>query len=526
MRHGWLTACFALTTWVGVQPGLLAQNGTEYNVLLIVADDMGTEYVGAYSPGVTYTPSIDSLAADGMRFDVCWATPLCSPSRACIQTGKYPVRNGVRRLVSPPSTTPGGFPGTPCTSQTGVALSTSVSLQYCPTDFPVILSAGGIANRLVGKWHLDWDNPACQPWGPCAHGYESFLGITGGATRYYNWTPWEQSAGGLPVQLPVQHEYITTVLADDAAAWISDQEQEGNQWFCFLSFTAPHDPFRQCPPPNLTPTQTGCTTWPMGSPPPCPSNLIDNYKAKIEAMDTEIGNLLQHINALGARDDTLIIFTSDNGTPPQAAVPPDYDPTTGCPNVKGTPFEGGIHVPLIVSGPEVAIGSTDALVHLIDLHPTILDWCGLPQPQPPTIDGLSLRPVLTGQSTVHHPEIFSDIGPGEAGVFFEGTATCRFMVDQGHPGFCAVRNDQYKLTRYLATPTGSCYLHVPGSSPAEWFVDLKPSCVTPIPPNSLPCNPDLIGLALMGGQYDALQMALKNYCDPDRAFVGCPPPPD
>ena len=201
------------------------------------------------------------------------------------------------------------------------------------------------------------------------------------------------------------------------------------------------------------------------------SDLRPMYRSMVKAMDTEIGRLRDSLDGIGALDNTDVIFTSDNGTPAAAAGPPNYV-SPGCPRSKGTPYEGGVNVPLIISGPSVtASGSIDALVHLVDLYPTIADLCTIPPASLPSdIDGLTLAPLLSGATTTPR-FLFTDTGIVELPQFSVDTE--RPILGGLQPGFSAVRDDRYKLIRYEGVPQGAC-LPTEGAS-LEIFFDLLTS---------------------------------------------------
>lgn len=357
MRNGFLAAVAAFA--IAVCP--LRPAGAQDNVLLILADDLGVDMVGCYALGsdLAPTPNIDALAAQGVRFERAWSNPLCSPTRATILTGRYSFRTQIGTIVGPVA---------PELSPAELALPRMLD----------IASPHGYAHAAIGKWHLGALN------GPATHpgdlGFGHFSGALGNfiAHQGESFFAWTKVVNG---QAQPTTSYATTEAVDDALAWIG---QTPEPWFCYLAFNAPHDPWHH-PPPHLFTVQVP-NVDPRFAPRPF-------YKAAVEAMDTEIGRLLSSLDpALRAR--TTVIFLGDNGTPKQVTVPP-FDPT----KAKLTVYEGGVRVPLIVSGPAVvAPGRTcDALVNTTDLFATVLALAGVGDlsNHPVPHDSVNLMPLLT-----------------------------------------------------------------------------------------------------------------------------------
>lgn len=332
------------------------------NVLVIVADDLGVDMVPAYGVGSDYPhlPTIDGLVADGMMFHNVWASPTCSPTRATIQTGRYGFRTGIGSIVD-------------------LATSFGQTVDGLPLEeitLPEMLDAGTkqrYAHAAIGKWHLGSVGLG-GPLAPNVAGYDHFAGILSnfGATATY--FEWPRVVDGAVV---TSTTYATTQNVDDALAFIRSAPEP---WFCHLAFSAPHAPFHE-PPAELHGVDLSV------------GGARAKYKAMVQAMDTEMGRLFDSISppTLGR---TNVMFLGDNGTP-GPVVPPNVDGT----KAKGTLFEGGVRVPLIVTGPAVAQpGSTSSqLVHTVDLFATIADLAGvdLAATYPDvTFDAISFAPLL------------------------------------------------------------------------------------------------------------------------------------
>lgn len=336
---------------------LASPSSGQQNVLLIIADDVGTDLIGAYGehPDPGNTPIINLLAANGVLFRNAWSNPVCSPTRASMLTGRHAFRTGIGYAV-----------------QYGAA-----SIELYPHEMTIadVLSPT-YSTAAVGKWHLATQSlnganhpqmlgfdeyrgnltvfPTSLP-GLLGNGYYSFNKVVNGSTS-------------------VSTKYNTTDIVDDALDLISSFDQP---WFVWMAFNAPHIPFHK-PPPSLH-------TYDL--PFDIPSSWAMHGRAMLEAMDTEMGRLFSQMDPQ-VLEDTLIIFVGDNGTSKFIVTPP-ADPN----KAKETVYEGGINVPLIVVGRGVAIGQEcKALVNLTDLFATIAEIGGYSAPTGE--DSVSLVPYF------------------------------------------------------------------------------------------------------------------------------------
>jgi arylsulfatase A-like enzyme len=305
------------------------------NILLVIADDLGLDSSSQYSivGDLPNTPVLDNLAERGLVFENTWSNPVCSATRAGILTGKYGFRTGVLGV--------------------GDQLAiTETSLQsFIHRHLP-----GKYADAVIGKWHLgpEYGNPDH----PADLGISHFSGLLGGGLgNYENWT---LTTNG---QQSSQTAYSTSKLVDLAINWVEGQNQP---WFLWLAFNAPHTPFH-LPPLDLHDRQL------PGSAEDIDANPRSYYLAAIEAMDSELGRFLDSLDDR-TRDNTIIIFVGDNGTPGLVAQAPFTRGTA-----KGSLYQGGINVPLIVSGPGVnrAGQRESALVNTTDLYSTIASMAGV-----------------------------------------------------------------------------------------------------------------------------------------------------
>ncbi len=359
---------------LGLTP-ILSQK-SKPNILLIIADDMGIDVTNGYqqNPVMPTTPHLDALRANDITYMNAWSSPTCTPTRASIMSGKYGVKTGVMSVPD------------------NLDL-THTSLFKRLRD----LNADTYAQAVIGKWHIS--NPVNANH-PMEHGVDHFEGILrGGVTDYYQW---EKVTNGVASQ---ENDYVTSHFTDAAIDWVADQAKP---WFLWLAHVAPHDPFH-IPPDGLYSIDNT-------------NGDLNKYVAAIEAMDHEIGRLLESLDTT-TLENTVIIFIGDNGTP--RSVIQNFEGDHG----KGTLYEGGIHVPMIVSGKGVSrMGEEEeGLTHVSDIHATVVELTGN-QLQGGILNSLSLKPSFSCDGMIDRPFIYSDRENSNQGILF-----------------WTIRNDQYKL---------------------------------------------------------------------------------
>lgn len=364
----WPGAVLALA--LVAEPG--AAGGTASNVLLVIADDLGVDRVGAYEesadPG--RTPHIDALAAEGVLFRNAWAHPICSPTRAAMLTGRHPFRTGVGAVFKDKM-----VPGNPMGG-------TNEPFSFSPgaVSLPLLVgraSGGSYATAALGKWHLAAAGEAMGH--PLQCGFDLSSGSLFNLDDYYEFPKAVNDAGVLV------SKYATVDTTDDAIASVHSLPEP---WFVWLAYNAPHVPVHE-PPAELHSYEL--SGHPIG-------DQVDYTKAMIEALDTEIGRLFMAMGPdLLAR--TNVVFVGDNGTAPGAVEPP-LTPETA----KSSVYEGGVNVPLIVAGPAVDYPGREcaALVHAADLWATVLELTGSQPPADEEVDSVSLVPYLAdpGQESI------------------------------------------------------------------------------------------------------------------------------
>ena len=350
------------------------------NVLLIIADDWGAESTSLYpnlvgDSGAVPVPNIEALAENGLVFDNAWASPACSMTRGTIVSGLYGYRTGVTSV--------------------GAVLPTDTVTLFDR----ITAESPSYGQSFFGKYHLGGGNIDPKANGAFADapkilqhvrdlGIPNFQGILGGGlTDYFSWNIYNINGPTVPTTT-----YSTTKLTDLAIDYIHNQEQSkpNDPWFIYQAYNAPHaanganNPF-EVPPPELHHVDLSS----VGN--PKPGTLATNipvYKANIQALDTEIGRLLKEVDL----EKTVVIFIGDNGTPG-----PVKDTGSKVRGSKGSAYEGGVRVPLVIKGAGVTHqGRTDDLVVSSDLYATILSLTGIDVSH--VNNSYSLKPVLSDKT--------------------------------------------------------------------------------------------------------------------------------
>ena len=331
------------------------------NIVLIVADDLGYGDLSSYGAEDLHSPALDSLAASGIRFTQFYAnSPVCSPTRASLLSGRYPPLAGVPGVIRTHASNNWGN------------LAQNIEL------LPEKLRLRGYHTSMVGKWHLGLNAPQR----PVDRGFDHFEGFLGDMMDdYYNHRRHgiNYMRRGEEVIYPEGH--ATDLFTDWAVHYIESRTVSTAPFFLYLAYNAPHTPI-QPPEEWVTKVQQR-------------EGHIDEARAKlvalIEHMDNGIGKVMAALKETGFYDNTLVIFVSDNGG--QLNVGARNGPLR---DGKGTVYEGGIRVPAIASWPgNIAPGTTsDALLTTMDIYPTLLEAARARITQ--IIDGTSFLGSLLG----------------------------------------------------------------------------------------------------------------------------------
>ena len=319
-----------------------ARSAGEWNVVLIVADDLGYADLGCYGSKDIQSPNIDQLAREGVRFTDFYSNgPECTPTRTALLTGRYQQRAGGLECAIGLDNV-GRYDDAMRLADAG-----QLGLPPAATVLPHVFRERGYATAMIGKWHLG-EGPEFLP---NRHGFDLFLGITGGAVDYFHHTEPKGVFLGIPIAgdrdffrntepEDRKGEYLTSLISTEAVGWLRKQKADA-RFFLYLPYTAPHEPIQT--PDDWREEPLTTDDWNKGS--------REAYVRMVEALDAGIGKVLAALEEKGAVEDTVVIFMSDNG-------PAKYGDAGELRGKKGQAFEGGIKVPCIARWPgRIAAGT-------------------------------------------------------------------------------------------------------------------------------------------------------------------------
>ncbi len=353
------------------------------NVIIVYTDDQGSVDAGCYGARDLETPNIDRLAATGIRFTQFYApAPVCSPSRAGMLTGKYPPNAGVPGNVSSQR----GYAGMPA-EQTTIA---------------ELMKGAGYATAHIGKWHLGY-TPETMP---NAQGFDHSFGHMGGCidnySHFFYWAgPNKHDLHRNGEEVFYDGRYFPDLMVEEADTFMTAHQAE--PFFIYFAMNAPHYPYQ------------GESSWLTHYREAGVESPRDLYGAFLSSLDARIGMLIDRVEALGLRDDTIIILQSDHGHSMEERAHFGGGSAGPYRGAKFSMFEGGLRVPAIISWPGhlEAAGRRDQLAHGSDWFPTIAELCGVDLPTSP-IDGKSLAPLLVdGDAPSPHNVLHWATGQGE-----------------------------------------------------------------------------------------------------------------
>jgi arylsulfatase A-like enzyme len=392
------------------------------NIILIVADDLGfndiTAHGGGVAKGTVPTANIDSLAKNGVDFLAGYSgNATCAPSRAAMMTGRYPTRFGFEFTPTPkqfmqvlganPNTNLAQRPQYHAEREADLIPYEDMGLPVQEVTLARALKNSGYRTLQLGKWHLG-DSPQFRPY---AHGFDESLALMHGASMFlpensaqvvnakqefdpidkFLWAahPWGiRFNAGQPFKPP---RYMTDYLTDEALKAID--ANKSNPFFMYLAYNAPHTPLQ-------------ATREDYDALSHIPDHTTRVYAAMIRSLDRNIGRVLQHLKDQGLDDNTMIIFTSDNGGAHYIGVPDLNKPFRGW---KATFYEGGIRVPFFMKWPKGLPAGTQfrhPISHL-DIFTTALAAAQTAPPEGKVMDGVNLLPFVKGARTqAPHEAIF------------------------------------------------------------------------------------------------------------------------
>jgi arylsulfatase I/J len=364
----------------------MASADAKPNIIFILADDLGWKDVGYHGSDIR-TPNIDALAQAGARLEQYYVQPMCTPTRAALLTGRYPLRYGLQTAVIP--------------SAGKYGLATDEWL------LPQALKQAGYQTAIVGKWHLGHSD---QKYWPSQRGFDSSYGPLIGEIDHFKHeshgvTDWFRNN-----KLVKEQGYDTQLFGTEAVRLINTHDV-ASPLFLYLAFTAPHTPYQAL------------------------QNYLDAYKeiadpqrrayaAQITAMDDQIGKVIEALGKRGMRDNTLIFFVSDNGGTRsklfvgEAAVTGELPPNNGpYRDGKGSLYEGGTRVVALANWPgRIKPGVVNEMIHIVDMYPTFTGLAAATPGKNKPLDGLDVwRTISEGEPSPRDAMVYN-VEPYRAGV--------------------------------------------------------------------------------------------------------------
>jgi arylsulfatase A-like enzyme len=376
-----------IVTWLGCAAAMAAQS--KPNIVHIVADDLGWKDVGFNGCADIKTPNLDKLAAEGARLTQFYVQPMCTPTRAALMTGRYPFRYGLQTAVIP--------------SVSAYGLDTSEWLM------PQCLKEAGYKTAIIGKWHL---GHADKKYWPKQRGFDYQYGAMIGELDYFK----HDEHGVLDWfrdNEPVNEEGYTTTLIGQDAVKLIEAHDTSTPLYLYLAFNAPHTPYQ------------------------APQEYIDRYAAiedptrrtyaaMVTRLDEQIGRVVAALEKKQMRDETLILFHSDNGGTRSAMfagvmadmskikIPCDNGPYR---EGKGTLFEGATRVCALANWPgHIKPQVVDGLIHAVDMYPTLAALAGASTDKCKPLDGSNVWETIAQNKPSPRTEIVYNVEPFRAAV--------------------------------------------------------------------------------------------------------------
>jgi arylsulfatase A-like enzyme len=398
-------------------PGVHQSLPDRPNVVLIMTDDAGYADTGSYGAPDVRTPNIDSLARDGVRLTDFYANAMsCTPTRAGLISGRYQQRYGIEFVIPAP----------------GLAGS-DAGLPPLPHSLPLLMRKNGYATALVGKWHLGYR----PEFSPRAHGFEYFFGHKSAAIDYYSHFTTRPGEGAQFVEaqpdlwqndaLIEEDGYITDLITRKSVEFIN--QHATRPFFIDVAFNAPHSPFQRPDDPARPAAPERATRA--------------DFVAVMERVDRGVGEILQTLRARGLEQNTIVIFTNDNGGVGLSHSAPLF-------HRKFSAWEGGIRVPALFRWPgRIPAGTVSAQVGItMDLTASILAATAAPVPSAARLEGIDLFPSLERKAPHVERTLFWRTGgpvpvnmnqkavrSGDWKLIIDGAASRSFLFDvKSDPG--------------------------------------------------------------------------------------------
>ena len=394
-----------ITIFLASVRGMAKDNDNRPNIVVVLADDLGYGDLGCYGHPRIQSPVIDRLASEGMRLTSCYAAAAnCSPSRTGLMTGRFPQRVGIHNWIP---------------------MFSPMHVRRSEVTVATLLRDAGYQTCHVGKWHLNGQfNLPTHPQ-PSDHGFQHWFSTQNNALPTHH-NPRNFVRNGIPVG--TLRGYSAGLVADEAIRWLRGRDP-ARPFFLYVCFHEPHEPI------NSAPRYKALYEAPADS-------TLPNHHGNVTQMDAALGRLLSALDRFKLRDNTLLIFTSDNGPAitrrhPHGSAGPLRDK-------KGYVSEGGIRVPGIIRWPgHTRPGEVcDEPVCGVDLLPTLCAVAGADVPGDRAIDGTSILPIFSGQKIQRQTPLY-----------------WHFNFAQG-PSKVAMRDGDWKILATLTGPVLKSTLHL------------------------------------------------------------------
>ena len=376
------------------------------NVVLIMTDDAGYADLGVYGATDLKTPNIDGLARDGVRFTDFYANgSSCTPTRAGLISGRYQHRFTLEMPLGH-AATKDAERGLPASGR----------------SLPQLLKNAGYATALIGKWHLGYK----PEFSPNAHGFDQFFGFKSGYIDFYQHTDNASQSDLFENDAPAKAAgYMTDLITERSIRFI--EQNATRPFFVDVAFNAPHWPYqRPDQPSTAAESARHMTAFDQ------PTNTRADYVAMLERVDQSVGRILAAIDKAGLRQNTIVIFTNDNGGEWLARNTPLF-------HHKFSVWEGGIRVPAIMRWPgRIPAGQVSGQVGItMDLTASILAAAGATVPKEAKLDGINLFPVLEKKAAEIERTLFWRSAQQRA----VRSGDWKLVVDLGRPLLFNLRND-------------------------------------------------------------------------------------
>lgn len=380
------------------------------NIIFVLLDDLGKEWIGCYGALGIETPRIDQFAEDGIRFENVYSMPQCTPSRMCLLTGQYPYRNGWVNHWDVPRWGAGA----------------RYDAGAYPCNLGLMMREAGYATAAAGKWQIS--DYRVEPDAMDKAGFDTWCMWTGGEAgnppsdeRY--WNPYIYRKG--ENSRTYDGAFGPDVFNDFVIDFARDHKDGDKPFFVYYPMVLTHTPF------TTTPHEPNAET------------NLDKHKAMVRYSDYLLGRLTDALDEMGIREETLVIFSSDNGT---ATSMVGQIGNRRIPGGKAKTVEPGVNIPFLANWPGTIPGgrASEALVDFTDIIPTFADLAGAPVPGADKVDGRSLAPYLRGETdAVDREWILAMGGQNNARVSERGVENEWYFRDR------VVRDQRYKL--YIGT---------------------------------------------------------------------------